>query len=219
MAFRLVVAIAMFAASGLAVAAGGNAEAGQKKAAACMGCHGMDGNSPAVPAPAGPWPKLAGQTQEYIAKQVMDFKSGKRKNDTMSAQAQAIAEVDIPDIAAYFAQQQLKTEAAGDKALLAQGEKLFAKGKGRPDFVAACVGCHGLKGIGRGDWSKSYANAPTVLAPAIGGQHADYLAKQLKAYKDGTRANDVGQVMRNVATRLDDKEIEAVAMYIASLKR
>jgi cytochrome c553 len=207
----------VFAALTTTALAAGNPEAGQQKAAACIGCHGADGNSMALPPPSDPWPKLAGQVPEYIVKQLHDFKSGRRSNEQMSPQAQTVSEADIPDIAAYFAQQKVKPNDAGNKELLAAGEKLFYKGKGRPEVVAACVGCHGLGGIGNKNWSKLMANQPTVLAPAIGGQHESYLVKQLKAYKDGARTNDVAQVMRNISVRLSEKEIQAVAAFVASL--
>lgn len=202
-----------------AAVAAGNPEAGQQKAAACMGCHGADGNSPALPPPAEPWPKLAGQLPEYMVKQLHDFKAGRRQNEQMSPQAQNVADVDLADIAAYFAQQKIVAGEPAAAELHAQGEKLFLKGKGRPGVVAACVGCHGPQGAGNRDWNRLMARQPTVLAPAIGGQHASYIAKQLKAYKDGSRSNDVAKVMRDIAGRLDDREIEAVAAYVASIRR
>lgn len=199
--------------------AAGNPEAGKQKAAACMACHGADGNSMALPPPSDPWPKLAGQVPEYVIKQIHDFKAGKRSNSQMSPQAQAVAEADVADIAAYFAQQKVKPNEAGNPELLAAGEKIFYKGKGRPNVVAACVGCHGLNGVGNKDWNKLMATQPAVLAPAIGGQHASYLLKQLKAYKDGTRSNDAAHVMRDVTSRLTDQDLEAVAVFVASLNR
>jgi cytochrome c553 len=156
---------------------------------------------------------------DYIAKSLHDFKSGRRTNETMSPQAQAVAEVDIADIAAWFASQKVAPSAAPNKELMAQGEKIFMKGKGRPDVVAACVGCHGLKGVGNRDWAKVMSNVPAVLAPAIGGQHAGYVSDQLKAYKSGKRATDPAKVMRDIAGRMDEKDIAAVAEYIASLGR
>jgi cytochrome c553 len=202
------------------VFAAGNPELGQQKAAACMACHGPDGNSPALPPPTEQWPKLAGQMPEYITKQLHDFKAGKRANAQMSPMAQTVVEADIPDLAAFFSKQQVKPSEATDKSLLAQGEKLFLKGKSaRADFVAACVGCHGVNGVGRTDWNQSYKIAPTVLAPAIGGQHASYVTKQLKAFRDSSRKNDVGGVMHNVGLHLDDKEIAAVAEYVSTLVR
>ncbi len=197
------------------VADAGNLESGQ--AAACMACHGADGNSPALPPLAEQWPKLAGQMPEYIIKQLYDYKSGRRRNSQMSPQAQNVADVDVANIAAFFAAQRVKANEAADKRLLAHGEKLFLKGKGRPDPVTACVGCHGKNGVGQRDWVNSYKIAPVVLAPAVGGQHARYLVKQLKAFRDGSRTNDVGRVMRNIARRLDDGDIAAVAEYMSTL--
>jgi cytochrome c553 len=199
--------------------AAGNPELGQQKAAVCMACHGPDGNSPALPAPAEPWPKLAGQVPEYIVKQLHDFKAGRRSNEQMSPQAQTLADADAADIAAYFSGQRVNRQEAAQKELLARGEQLFLKGKGRPQVVAACVGCHGLNGVGNRDWKKLMAKPPAVLAPAIGGQHANYLVKQLKAYRDGSRSNDQGRVMADIAARLDEAEMLAVAEYVSTLAR
>jgi cytochrome c553 len=135
----------------------------------------------------------------------------------MSPMAQSVSEADIADIAAYFAVQKVKPNEAEASESLAAGEKIFFKGKGRPDVVAACVGCHGLGGAGNKNWGKLMANQPAILAPAIGGQHASYLVKQLKDYKNGKRTNDRGQVMRNIAARMSNQEIEAVAVYVATL--
>ena len=212
-------ATASFAAGKAAAPPAGNAAAGQQKAAACGGCHGVDGNSAPEIYAALKAPKLAGQLPEYITKSLHDFKAGRRTNETMSPQAQAVAEVDIADIAAWFASQKVAPNAAPNKDLMAQGEKIFMKGKGRPDVVAACVGCHGLKGIGNRDWAKVMSNVPAVLAPAIGGQHAGYISDQLKAYKAGKRATDPAKVMRDIAGRMDEKDIAAVAEYVASLGR
>ncbi|MBM3390553.1 MAG: cytochrome c4 [Betaproteobacteria bacterium] len=212
-------ACAVIAAACSTASAAGNPEAGEKKAAACIACHGPDGNSPALPEPAEPWPKLAGQLPEYMTKQLHDFKAGRRTNSQMSPQAQALAESDIPDIVAFFAKQKIKSNEPADKSVMAQGEKLFFSGKGRPEPVVACVGCHGLNGVGNKNWNKSLASLPAVLAPAIGGQHASYVARQLKAYRDGTRKNDASNTMRDIARRLTDKDIVAIAEYVASLPR
>lgn len=201
------------------VGAAGNPELGQQKAAVCMACHGPDGNSLALPEPAQPWPKLAGQVPEYIVKQIHDFKAGRRSNDQMSPQAQMIADADIADIAAFFAAQRVTPQEAAQKELLAKGEQIFLKGKGRPQVVAACIGCHGFNGIGNRDWGKLMAKPPALLAPAIGGQHANYLVRQLKSYRDGSRKNDPGKVMADIAGRLDESEMLAVAEYISTLAR
>lgn len=208
---RAVVGGILLIASNTGSFAAGSAASGQTKAAACMGCHGPDGNSPADM-----WPKLAGQMPEYIVKQLRDFKAGHRQNEQMSPMAQPLAEQDMADLAAYFSGQKVKP-GEGKKELLAQGEKLFNKGRPQPGVVIACVGCHGLGGSGNRNWSKAFSNIPTVLAPAIGGQHPAYVAKQLKAFRDKERSNDVASTMRNIAARLDDKEIAAVAEYVATL--
>ena len=105
-------------------AAAGSAEAGKTKAAVCMGCHGPDGNSPADM-----WPKIAGQLPQYIAKQLHDFKAGRRKNEQMSPMAQPLSDQDILDLAAFFSTQKAnKAEGKADK--LAAGEQIFKKGKG-----------------------------------------------------------------------------------------
>jgi cytochrome c553 len=200
--------------------AAGNSVAGQQKAAACGACHGVDGNSTPEIFAALKAPKLAGQTPEYIAKALHDFKAGRRTNESMSPQAQVVAEADIADLAAYFAAQPSKPNATADKNLMAQGEKIYQKGKWqRPNTVIACGGCHGPKGIGNRDWSNVYSKAPAILAPAIGGQHAAYVGAQLRAYKSGARSTDPGGVMRNIASRMDEKDIAAVAEYVAALAR
>jgi cytochrome c553 len=156
---------------------------------------------------------------EYTVKQIHDFKAGRRSNEQMSPQAQMVADADIADIAAFFASQKVSRQDATQKQVLAKGEKLFLKGKGRPQVVAACVGCHGFNGIGNRDWAKTMSKAPVILAPAIGGQHANYLVKQLKAYRDGSRNNDPGKVMTDIAARLDESEMIAVAEYLSTLAR
>jgi len=212
----MVLSVAM--ASQIAAAAG-DPQRGQEKAAACMACHGVDGNSPALPPEVEQWPKLAGQLPEYMTKQIHDFKSGRRVNEQMTPQAQSLADADIDDISAYFSAQQPQPEVVTDQALLALGEKLFHKGKGAPNQVTACIGCHGPNGIGQVDWVRFYSQPPTVLAPAVTGQHSSYIAKQLTMFRDGSRSNDVGKVMRDIASRLDARDIEALAAYIASLGR
>lgn len=194
--------------------AAGNAEAGKTKAAVCMGCHGPDGNSPADM-----WPKLAGQLPQYISRQLHDFKSGARKNEQMSPMAQPLSEQDIEDIAAFFSQQKASRNPNVNKDLLALGQQIYLKGKGRPDIVPACTGCHSPNGSGKSDWSTTMTLPPTTLAPAIGAQHPAYIATQLKAYRAKTRSNDEAHVMRDIAGRLTDSEIAAVAEYAGSLTR
>ncbi len=210
---RVGVAVLVAAAASQAGAAG-NADAGKAKAAVCMACHGQDGNSPAEV-----WPKIAGQLPEYIEKQLRDFKSGRRSNEQMSPMAQPLSERDIEDLAAFFAAQTPSKVDGAKKELIALGEKIYREGKGRPQVVPACIGCHGPAGGGKSDWAATMKVAPTTLAPAIASQHAAYTAAQLQAFRSKARNNDIARVMRDIAVRLTDAEVAAVAEYVATLGR
>jgi cytochrome c553 len=135
----------------------------------------------------------------------------------MSPMAQPLAKEDIEDLAAYFSAQQPKAGEARAE-LRAKGEQIYLKGKQRPTVIA-CIGCHGPQGQGNREWGKNLAAPPAVLAPAIGGQQAAYVAKQLQDYRKKTRTNDVGRVMRDITSRLSEEDIAAVAEYITALKR
>jgi cytochrome c553 len=185
----------------------GNAKAGAEKSGLCQGCHGADGISvdPTT------FPNLAGQYAGYIFKQVQDFQLGNRNNDTMSPMAASVTErQDIKDIAAYFASQKtMKSDNKPDKALVAQGKKLFENGNKKLGTYAKCLRCHGKNGKGK---SKTIS-----LFPVIGGQQKAYIIKQLKDFKAGNRKNDPAGMMAMVAQGLSDKEIQAVAEYLSSL--
>ena len=182
--------------------AAGNAEAGKTKAAPCAACHGTDGNSPANPL----WPKLAGQSPEYIQKQIADFKGGARQDPLMAPQAALLAtDQDVADVTAFFSSQtQTMGQAQGDKVEL--GGQIY-RGGNMASGVAACSGCHGPAGMGN----------PLAKFPRISGQHADYVAKALKDFRTGNRANDPNGMMRGVAKRMTDDEIAAVAQYVQGL--
>ena len=180
--------------------AAGDSAAGKAKAAACASCHGADGNS------ANPeWPKLAGQHTQYLTKQLTNFKAGDRKNALMSPMAAPLSEQDMADIAAFFASQ-TQTSGKADPALVAAGEKLF-RGGNATTGVAACMGCHGPNGMGN----------PLANFPRLSGQHAAYTVNQLKTFRSGERANDAGKMMQNIAARMTDDEMKAVASYIEGL--
>ncbi len=177
-----------------------DANAGSAKyAAMCAACHGADGNSGSPENP-----KLAGQHPEYLAKQLAEFKSGKRKNAIMQGFASTLSDEDMRNIAAWASQQKAKPGFAKDKALVATGERIY-KGGIADRNIAACAGCH----------SPSGAGIPSQN-PRLAGQHADYLASSLKAYRDGGRNNNA--IMTGVAAKLNDREIKAVADYIAGLR-
>lgn len=185
--------------------AAGDAEAGKDKTAMCAGCHGADGNSVA-----GSFPKLAGQGERYLIKQIENFITDKRKIPEMTgvkSMLENASEQDIADMAAYYASQ-ATTIGAANPDLVEVGEMLYRAGNAAKG-IAACAACHSPTGVG---------NAQAGF-PALGGQHADYTIKQLKAFRGGMRANDDAMVMRQVAALLSDKEIEAVANYIQGLSK
>lgn len=185
----------------------GDPTAGANKSGLCQGCHGATGNSEDAT-----FPRLAGQYAPYIAKQVSDFQKGMRtNNDTMHEMAATVAShQDALDIGAYFSSQKMvsKPLADVDKKLAAHGEKIFYNGI--PDKnIYGCVNCHGERGKGK---------APNITAfPVIGGQHRDYIIKQLTELRAGTRANDPAGMMENIASGLSDEEIKALANYLSSL--
>ncbi|MGH8436678.1 MAG: c-type cytochrome [Pseudomonas sp.] len=186
--------------TGMAHAAG-DAAAGQSKAAMCGACHGADGNSPAPN-----FPKLAGQGQRYLLKQMSDIKSGKRQVLEMTGLLTNVSDEDLQDIAAYFASQKMSVGAA-DPKLVARGEELFRGGK-LDQGMPACTGCHSPDGAG---------NAAAGF-PQLGGQHATYVAKQLSDFREGNRTNDGdSMIMRGIAAKLSNKDIAAVSSYIQGL--
>jgi len=181
----------------------GNAEAGKTKAAACGGCHGMDGNS-MIPA----YPKLAGQNEAYIVKQIHDFKANStRQNAIMLGMAAALSDEDAADIGAYYQSQKLASAAPFDESKLAAGREIY-KGGNLQTGVPACQACHGPNGSGTAG----------IGYPQLGGQYVDYTLAQLKAFKEGTRSNDDKMLMRSIVEKMSDDEMAAVANYIASLK-
>ncbi|HET6719501.1 MAG TPA: c-type cytochrome [Rhodocyclaceae bacterium] len=185
----------------------GDAAKGQQIAAGvCAACHGPDGNS-MVPVN----PILAGQIQDYMIKQLREFKPAGgnppvRNSPIMNGMAMTISDDDVPNVAAWFASQTMKPSAAKDDKLVAAGQKLWRAGdmaKGIP----ACAGCHGAAGAGL-----------PAQYPRLAGQYADYTEAQLKAFRAGDRANDVGNVMRMIAAKMSDNEMKAVAEYAAGLR-
>jgi cytochrome c553 len=170
-----------------------------KYAAVCASCHNADGNS-AVPAN----PKLAGQHPEYLVEQLEEFKSGKRANPVMGGMVTNLTDAEMKNIAAWLATQKPKAGSAKNKDLVAMGEKIY-KGGISDRQVPACAGCHSPSGAGI---PGSY--------PRLSGQHAEYTAAQLTGFRDGTRKNSA--LMSQVAAKLNDREIKALADYMAGLR-
>ncbi|MBP3981684.1 MULTISPECIES: c-type cytochrome [unclassified Acidovorax] len=167
--------------------------------AVCAACHGADGNSTIAANP-----KLSQQHPEYLLKQLKEFKSGKRNNAVMAGFASMLTEEDMKNIAYWAASKPAKAGAASDKDLVALGERIYRGGIADRQ-IAACAGCHSPNGAG----------IPAQY-PRLSGQHADYTASQLKMFRDGSRANS--NQMTQVAAKLNDREIKAVADYIAGLR-
>lgn len=182
--------------------AAGDATAGQTKASTvCVACHGLDGNSVNPE-----WPSIAGQHAEYISKQVKAFRAGERVNALMSPIAMTLSDQEIEDVSAYYATQKIKgLEAAQGSVEL--GQKIYRGGVAESK-IPACMACHGPNGRGN----------PTALFPAIRSQHATQIALQLQAYKKGERKTDQNEMMRNIAAKLSDQQIDALAQYIQGLR-
>jgi cytochrome c553 len=166
---------------------------------ACVSCHGAAGNSTIVQNP-----KLAGQHDAYIHKQLVDFKTPQRNNPIMSPIAKALTDEDMKNISAYLDKQAQKPGAAKNKDTLEMGKKIFRGGIAEKN-VPACAGCHAPNGAG----------IPAQFA-RLGGQHQDYTAAQLIAFRSGARKNS--PQMSTIAKRMADDEIQAVSDYIAGLK-
>ncbi len=185
-----------------AAAKPGDATAGQAKAAVCGACHGMDGNSSDAQ-----YPKLAGQSEQYIVRQLTDFKAGKRQNPIMMGMAAPLSAQDMHDVGAYFAS---KTPLPGvaDQALVEHGQALFRQGDATRG-IPACMACHSIDGRGN----------PGAKYPQLTSQHAQYIEATLKAWHDGTTWGDdaQSQIMPAIAKKLGPDDIAALSSYIEGL--
>lgn len=165
----------------------------------CFLCHGLEGES-ASPV----FPRLAGQHSEYIAKQLADFKSGKRKSDTMKPQTDELTPAEMKSLGAFFEGKSASARQAKDPELLAVGRFVFNRGN-QFSGLPSCASCHGAKGLG------------TPQLPRLAGQHPRYIEEQLKQFNTRERNND-NAVMHTVASKLSEIERHAVAEYIATLE-
>lgn len=199
--------VCLFVGFSTSALAQGDAEKGKTKAVTCGACHGADGNSALAMNP-----KIAGQHANYLAKQLTEFKlagqtDGKegRNNAVMNGMSAVLSEQDILDLAAYFSSQEATPSEASEDAI-ELGNKLYVGGD-LDRGITACIACHGPKGNG------------TSLSgfPDISGQHAEYIATQLKAFRSGDRANSLNGMMADIAKRMTDKDIEVISSYVAGL--
>ena len=197
----------LFGLIGSAQATDGDIEAGKAKSATCAACHGPDGNSTI-----GMYPKIAGQHEGYIYKQLKEFKlamtsGGKegRMNAVMGGMAMPLSDQDMKDLAAYFASQTM-TSGSTPEDVIAAGQALY-RGGDMERGIPACQACHGPRGVGH-----SLAGFPKISF-----QHPEYIKAQLELFRSGERANDMNGMMRDIATKLTDKDIEVLSKYMAGL--
>ena len=197
------VTASLFLLTSHAALAEGDAEAGQQKSVTCAACHGTDGNSVVAM-----WPKIAGQHEQYLARQIRLIKSGARMVPEMAGITPGLSEQDIDDLAAYFAAQ-TGNGGVADESLVELGERIYRAGNAESG-VPACMACHGPAGEGN----------PLSGYPALSGQHATYTAKMLTRFRAGDNWGEKdasSQVMNGSAAELTDEEIQAVASYIEGL--
>lgn len=198
------VAMALFASQAQAQSlVDGSADAGEAKALTCTACHGPEGNSSNAM-----WPNIAGQNAPYLLAQLVAFKDGSRVDPLMTSQAMLVSDEDMADLAVYFESLPAAVQSVKNPATVDRGEALYRGGNAEAG-IPACLGCHGPSGRGN----------PAAKYPALQGQHADYTAKQLNDYANGTRKSD-GKVhmMRDIASRLSKEDIEALSSYVQGLR-
>lgn len=178
----------------------GDVEAGKALAATCTACHGADGNA-IVPM----YPKIAGQHEGYIAKQLAEFKSGVRNDPVMAGMVASLSEDDIKNLAAYFASQTTSKSAKSD-TVNQQGYQLYFGGDAKRG-ITACAACHSPSGEGM----------QHAKFPSLANQNAAYIKAQLEKFRSGARANDTNGMMQNIAVKLSDDDIASLTEYISSL--
>jgi cytochrome c553 len=189
------------------VSAQGSIEAGKAKSQTCVACHGADGNSQLTM-----YPKLAGQHAKYLEKQLKELKLGMtsggkqgRYDPVMSGMAMPLSDEDMADLSAYYASLPISSNTTPED-VVEQGKALYAAGDAERG-ITACIACHGPRGNG------------TELSgfPKVSGQHADYIKLQLEKFRDGTRNNDMNGMMRDIAKKLSDNDIEVLSKYVGGL--
>lgn len=181
----------------------GDTAAGQSKSAICAACHGADGNS-VVPN----WPKIAGQHEQYLVRQVTLIKANARPVPEMMGITPGLSEQDILDLAAWFSAQE-NSGGVADESKVVLGERIFRAGNAETG-VPACMACHGPAGEGN----------PLAGYPALAGQHALYTANMLTRFRAGEHWGDhdaPSKIMNGSAAELTNEEIEAVASYVQGL--
>ena len=178
----------------------GNAQAGKAKAITCAACHGSDGNSIIDM-----YPKIAGQHADYIYTQLKAFKDGSRKDPIMAGMVMALSDQDLKDLSVYFAGNDM-SKGSTPEEVVAMGKKLYSSGDATRG-IPACTACHGPRGTGM----------QLAGFPQISFQHATYTKLSLEKFRAGTRNNDKNGMMRDIAAKLTDKDIEILSKYLGGL--
>jgi cytochrome c553 len=170
---------------------------------ACAQCHAFNGSSDG----SGAFPRIAGQSTYYLSKELRDFATGVRRNAIMTPIAKALTPEDSADVAAYFAgmNSAFPPLANVDPALFKRGQQL-AKVGDEVKGIQSCNNCHGPSGVGE---------LPAI--PYLSGQYAHYIALQLRMWQRGFRKNNP-EAMEDIAKRLDDEDIAAVAAYFQQVR-
>lgn len=200
---RALITLLLLFGAGSCFAVAGDPDRGKTLTETCVACHGDDGNSTVSL-----WPKIAGQHEDYLYKQLEAFHEGEegpRYDPNMYSMLSSFNEQDMRDLSSYYASQKMTIgKAAAD--LFEMGQSIY-RGGDMQSGVPACIGCHGAQGKGNGP-----ANFPR-----LSGQNEEYTAQQLKNYRDGSRQTDPNEIMRDIASRMSDQQIEAVSNYVAGL--
>ncbi|GGE73322.1 cytochrome c [Streptosporangium jomthongense] len=183
----------------------GDAKAGEQTASLCVACHQADGSGMNIPGGES-WPRLAGLDARYLYKQLVDVQAGTRTSPTMMPFVNMLDEQQMKNVSLYYSQLEPTQAAGGEDATdrqLALGEKLATEGDW-DRYIVPCSSCHGPGNLGAGEHF-----------PAIAGQHAGYIAAQLRAWQSGKRDNDPQHLMLAIAERMNDEDINAVAKWLS----
>lgn len=188
----------------------GDAQAGAGKAAVCAACHGAQGVAIAPT-----FPNLAGQSATYLYVQLKEFHDGERNDPVMTAQAAALSDADMRDLASYYAS--LAPKPAGQADAASRGAQLYLAGD-PAQGIPPCQGCHGANALGPQPHPSSAPPPPWATWPRLRGQSSLYVAKQLGDFKSGARAGSSNaKVMQGVAHTLGDDDMQALSTWLSTL--
>ena len=184
---------------GAAAQAADDARADEIVQGKCFLCHGAAGESSSPV-----FPRLAGQNAAYVARQLADYKSGRRRSSTMQPMVEDLSAADMQALGDWFSSRPTQVHPVADADLAGVGKFVYFRGNPYSG-VAACATCHGADGHG------------SATLPRLAGQHAQYTENQIKLFDKRERTND-NAVMHGIASKLSELEIKAVAAYLSGQK-